>query len=73
VPPVEETPDPPDLSANDPGDIPDSLRRCDHCGQLGMGADPLNPWDWPGRPDGIRLHSKCEEAWQAAVTEVARP
>lgn len=75
VPPVEETPDPPDLSANDPGDIPDSLRRCDHCGQLGTEADPLNPWDWPGRPDGIWLHPKCEEAWfirEAGTTKLVK-
>src|SRR5262249_26794226 len=25
--------------------IPDSLRRCDHCGQSGAPADPLRPWD----------------------------
>jgi hypothetical protein len=35
-------------------------RRCDHCGQLGTAADLLHGWDWPGRPDGIRLHSRCE-------------
>ncbi len=33
--------------------------RCDHCGQLGAGG----PWDWPGAPDGVWLHSRCEEAW----------
>jgi len=42
---------------------PESLRRCDHCGQPGTAADPLHGWDWSGRPDGIRLHSRCEEAW----------
>ena len=36
---------------------------CDHCGQPGTAADPLHGWDWSGRPDGIRLHSRCEEAW----------
>jgi hypothetical protein len=33
--------------------------RCDHCGQLGAAG----PWDWPGRPDGIWLHSRCEAPW----------
>jgi AAA domain len=46
--------------------IPDSLRRCDHCGQSGTPADPLHPYDWPGRPDGIRLHGRCEEPWHDA-------
>jgi Family of unknown function (DUF5906) len=37
-----------------------SARRCDYCGsQFG----PLNPWDWPGRPDGIWLHERCEAPW----------
>jgi hypothetical protein len=49
-----------------PDDFPDlhlseSLRRrsshrCDHCGQLGA----TKSYDWPGRPDGITLHSSCE-------------
>jgi putative DNA primase/helicase len=43
--------------------IPNS-RRCDHCGQLGTAADLLHGWDWPGRPDGIRLHSRCEASWK---------
>jgi hypothetical protein len=46
-------------------DFPNDLRRCDHCGRLGTAANPLHPWDWPGRPDGIRLHRGCEEAWEA--------
>jgi len=38
------------------GDAP----RCDHCGsQVGI----TNPYDWPGRPDGIRLHPWCEGPW----------
>ncbi len=41
----------------------DRGRLCDHCGYPGRPADPLNPWDWPGRPDGIRLHVRCEAAW----------
>jgi uncharacterized protein DUF3631 len=34
-------------------------QRCDHCGQLGA----TGRWDWLGRPDGIWLHPRCEEAW----------
>jgi hypothetical protein len=34
--------------------------RCDHCGQSATPAEPLQPWDWPGRPDGIWLHRRCE-------------
>jgi hypothetical protein len=50
--------------ADDFPDIPDCLRRtppplCDHCGTPGK----LHPWDWPGRPDGIVLHSSCETGW----------
>src|SRR5262249_5386811 len=37
--------------------------RCDHCGVPGTAADLLHGWDWPGRPDGIRLHSRCEAPW----------
>jgi hypothetical protein len=36
-----------------------AARRCDHCGTLGA----TGRWDWPGRPDGIWLHSRCEEPW----------
>jgi putative DNA primase/helicase len=43
--------------------IPEGLRRCDHCGQPGTAADPLSPWDWPGRPAGVRLHGRCEAPW----------
>jgi hypothetical protein len=34
--------------------------RCDHCGS---NSGTLSPWDWPGRPDGITLHSSCEAPW----------
>jgi hypothetical protein len=44
-------------------DFPDFLRRCDHCGQPATGADPLTSYDWKGRPDGVRLHQRCEEHW----------
>jgi hypothetical protein len=36
---------------------------CHHCGYPSPPADPLRPGDWPGRPDGIWLHSRCEEPW----------
>src|SRR6516162_5590584 len=56
----EIAPDP-----TDPGPIPEFLvrtapRRCDHCGSM-LGA--MNAWDWPGRPDGIWLHPRCEAGW----------
>jgi hypothetical protein len=57
----------------DPGPIPEFLRRhpdrrCNHCGgQLGI----MNRWDWLGRPDGIWLHSRCEEAWHDAESSSA--
>jgi putative DNA primase/helicase len=59
---------------DNPGDIPEPLRRhpgrrCDHCGsELGI----MNPWDCPGRPDGIWLHPRCEEAWHDAESPSAR-
>jgi hypothetical protein len=55
-------------------DIPEPLRRHpgrrgDHCGsELGI----MNPWDCPGRPDGIWLHPRCEEAWHDAESPSAR-
>jgi curved DNA-binding protein CbpA len=33
---------------------------CDYCGG---NSGRTNPWDWPGRPDGITLHSSCEVPW----------
>jgi len=33
--------------------------RCDHCGRLGAN----HPYNSPGRPDGIWLHSRCVEPW----------
>jgi hypothetical protein len=38
--------------------------RCDQCGQPATSADPLHPWNWLGRPDGILLHRRCEEAFR---------
>jgi len=49
----------PEQGGDDLDDDPGDLRRCDHCGRLGTMANPLHPWDWPGRPDGIWLHTKC--------------
>ena len=40
-----------------------AARLCDHCGAVATPADPLHPWDWPARPDGIWLHPRCEELW----------
>jgi putative DNA primase/helicase len=48
--------------SGDPGPFPERLRRhrCDHCGsQVGI----TNPYDWPGRLDGIWLHEGCEAPW----------
>jgi hypothetical protein len=50
-------PTPSDISATAAGQL------CNHCGGHAMTAAPLNPYDWPGWPDGIWLHAKCEEAW----------
>jgi hypothetical protein len=44
------------LAAADPPPGP----LCDHCGGA---VGKLNPWDWPGRSDGIWLHTRCEEGW----------
>jgi Protein of unknown function (DUF3631) len=54
--------------SDNPGDMEclrrDPARRCDHCGsQLGS----MNPYDWPGRPDGIWLHPSCEGLWFDSV------
>jgi hypothetical protein len=52
----------PVVDVADVADVPaseDEVHRCDHCGSTGV----TRPWDWPGRPDGIWLHSRCEEAW----------
>jgi hypothetical protein len=38
-------------------------RRCDHCGQHGRTAEPLSPFDWKGRPNGVWLHLRCEALW----------
>jgi hypothetical protein len=33
---------------------------CDNCGRPATNGQR---WDWPGRPDGITLHSSCEVPW----------
>jgi putative DNA primase/helicase len=48
--------------------IPAYLRRCDHCGQPATPTEPLKGWDWRGRPDGIWLHARCEEAWMGTAS-----
>jgi putative DNA primase/helicase len=54
-------------------DIPDGLQRtghrCDHCGSI-FGA--MNRWDWPGRPDGIWLHPRCEAPWHDGDNPLSR-
>jgi hypothetical protein len=41
---------------------PGEVRTCDHCGIGGK----LASWDWPGRPEQIWLHEKCEAPFAAA-------
>jgi hypothetical protein len=52
------------------GTDPPPRRLCDHCGDA---VGTLNPWDWPGRPDGIWLHPPCEEGWHDQETGRAPP
>jgi hypothetical protein len=47
-------------SRDDFGAIPVPKHRCDHCGSA---TGITYPYDWPGRPDGIRLHQRCEADW----------
>jgi hypothetical protein len=47
------------------GQSQNGARRCNHCGGA-IGA--LNPWNWPGRPNGIWLHPRCEYQWYDAET-----
>jgi hypothetical protein len=60
-------------TADDGLDIPDGLQRtghrCDHCGSI-FGA--MNRWDWPGRPDGIWLHPRCEAPWHDGDNPLSR-
>jgi hypothetical protein len=59
--------------ATDDLDIPDSFRRtghrCDHCGSI-FGA--MKRRDWPGRPDGIWLHPRCEAPWHDGDNPLSR-
>jgi putative DNA primase/helicase len=47
-------------------------RLCDYCGGMETPADPLRPWDWPGRPDGVLLHERCEALWHDGAAQRAR-
>jgi len=58
-------------TTDDPGGIPKCLRRCNRCGALATPSSPLNPYDWPGWPDGIWLHRKCEEPWFESDRQLA--
>jgi len=49
----------PDFLLRQPDPNGGSGHRCDHCGALGA----TGRWDWPGRPDGIWLHPRCEAPW----------
>jgi len=53
---------------DDFGAIPVPKHRCDHCGSA---TGITYPYDWPGRPDGIRLHRRCEEGWHDLMTACA--
>jgi hypothetical protein len=56
---VADVADVADFRGNGGDDVPEFLRRCDHCGQPATSADPLNPYDWSnGRT--VRLHHRCE-------------
>ena len=48
--------------------IPVPKHHCDHCGSA---TGITYPYDWPGRPDGIRLHRRCEEGWHDLMTACA--
>jgi len=43
--------------------LENSVCLCDHCGFAGRGCDPLRPYDWPGHPNGVWLHQRCEGPW----------
>jgi hypothetical protein len=53
---------PPETPSGDPGDIPQSLRRCDHCGESGRPRNPVNLCTLPDRPSAW-LHRGCEKPW----------
>ena len=50
----------PDFLLRKPTDLNGGTgHRCDHCGVPGA----TGSWDWPGRPDGVWLHPRCEGPW----------
>jgi hypothetical protein len=48
------------VPSDDDDPIPVPKHRCDHCGSA---TGITYPYDWEGRPDGIRLHRQCEAPW----------
>jgi AAA domain len=48
------------VPSHDDDPIPVPKHRCDHCGSA---TGITYPYDWEGRPDGIRLHRQCEAPW----------
>jgi hypothetical protein len=50
---------------DDFGAIPVPKHRCNHCGSA---TGITKWWDWPGWPDGIWLHGRCEEGWHDQMT-----
>jgi putative DNA primase/helicase len=51
----------------------DENARCDHCGGHASPANPLKPYNWPGRPDGVRLHPGCEAPFHDASPRASEP
>jgi hypothetical protein len=47
-------------------------RRCDYCGCMETRVDKLNGFDWPGWPDGILLHKRCEYPWLDSANQGGR-
>jgi hypothetical protein len=45
--------------------IPVPKHRCNHCGSA---TGITKWWNWPGWPDGIWLHGRCEEGWHDQMT-----
>ena len=47
--------------------IPVPKHHCDHCDSV-LGITKW--WNWPGYPDGIWLHERCEGDWRAAHSQL---
>jgi putative DNA primase/helicase len=53
-------------------DVPEGLIRTGHrCDKCGSQFGNMSRWKWSGRPDGIWLHPRCEEAWHDAESPSA--